>query len=89
MRRSPASNLITTLPLSAVVATFVIHANRVVSTVILALLRAFVRELEPGGGAPEGLRSLIAPETSPQEFSKTLAQAEALESACRGGGAVR
>jgi hypothetical protein len=55
----------------------------------LALLRAFVRELEPGEGAREGLRSLIAPEMSPAEFAKTLAQAEALESACRGGGAVR
>jgi hypothetical protein len=51
----------------------------------LALLRRFVRELEPGEGADEGLRSLIAPEASPTEFAKTLSQAEALESACRGG----
>jgi hypothetical protein len=53
----------------------------------LALLRSFVRELEEGEGAGEGLRSLVAPETSPAEFARTLAQAEALESACRGGGA--
>lgn len=53
----------------------------------LALLRRFVREIEPGEGAGEGLRSLIAPETSPPEFAKTLAQAEALESACRGSAA--
>jgi hypothetical protein len=55
----------------------------------LALLRAFVRELEPGEGAGEGLRSLVAPETSPQEFARKLAQAEALESACRGDGPPR
>jgi hypothetical protein len=51
----------------------------------LALLRRFVRELEPAEGADEGLRSLISPEASPAEFAKTLSQAEALESACRGG----
>jgi hypothetical protein len=49
----------------------------------LALLRRFVLELEPAEGAAEGLRSLIAPEAGPPEFAKTLAQAEALESACR------
>jgi len=53
----------------------------------LALLHRFVRELEPAEGAAEGLRSLIAPEAGPPEFAKTLAQAEALESACRSSAA--
>jgi len=49
----------------------------------LALLRRFVRELEPPDQADAILRSIIAPETSPSEFQTLLEQARSAEASCR------
>lgn len=51
----------------------------------LALLRAFVRELEAQAGRRDTLRGLIAPEVSPADFAKALEAAERREAACAGG----
>jgi hypothetical protein len=51
----------------------------------LALLRRFVAELEPPDQRHGGLRSLIAPESSPGAFDLALDAAERSESACRSG----
>jgi hypothetical protein len=50
----------------------------------LALLRQWVRLLEPDGYRNEALRSLVAPEMEPASFRRTLAAAEAAEQRCRG-----
>ena len=51
----------------------------------LALLRAFVREIERHGGRRDTLRGLVAPEVSPGAFAEALAAAERRETACAGG----
>jgi hypothetical protein len=51
----------------------------------LALLRAFVRELEVQDGRRDTLRGLIAPEVSPKAFADALAAAERREAGCPGG----
>lgn len=50
----------------------------------LALLRAWVRVLEPAAYRQEALRSLIAPELDPAAFERALGAAEAAEQSCRG-----
>jgi hypothetical protein len=49
----------------------------------LALLRAFVRELEPPGNREDTLRGLVAPELSPAAFAQALSVAERREASCR------
>lgn len=49
----------------------------------LALLRAFVAELEPEPYRAETLRGLVAPEMDPQRFREALAAAEAEEARCQ------
>jgi hypothetical protein len=51
----------------------------------LALLRQWVRLLEPEAHRTEALRSLVAPELQPDEFARALARARAAEGSCRGG----
>jgi hypothetical protein len=51
----------------------------------LALLRAFVREIEAQDGQRDTLRGLIAPEVSPKAFDDALAVAERREAGCAGG----
>jgi hypothetical protein len=53
----------------------------------LAMLRAFVAELEPAEHRRETLRGLVAPEVSPAAFVPLLEAAEAAERACGSGGA--
>ena len=48
----------------------------------LALLRAFVREIETPSGRHDTLRGLVAPESSPEAFSETLQSAERRETSC-------
>jgi hypothetical protein len=50
----------------------------------LALLRQWVRLLEPEAYRSEALRSLVAPEMQPDEFERALARARAAEAGCRG-----
>ena len=50
----------------------------------LALLRQWVRLLEPEPYRTEALRSLIAPEMQPDEFERALARARAAEASCGG-----
>jgi hypothetical protein len=50
----------------------------------LALLRAFVRELEVQDGRQDTLRGLIAPEVSPADFAQALEAAERREAGCAG-----
>lgn len=50
----------------------------------LALLRAWVRVLEPPAYRQEALRSLVAPELDPGAFEQALGAAEAAERSCRG-----
>ena len=50
----------------------------------LALLRAFVREIEVQNGRRDTLRGLIAPEVSPSGFAEALQAAERRESGCAG-----
>lgn len=52
----------------------------------LALLRAFVRELEPASHRAETLRGLVAPEMGSGAFEAALSAAEAAEARCRSGG---
>jgi len=52
----------------------------------LALLRAFVRELEPPAHRAETLRGLVAPEMGSGAFEAALSAAEAAEARCRSGG---
>jgi len=51
----------------------------------LALLRAFVRELEPPANRLDTLRGLVAPELGSAAFEEALAAAERREAGCRGG----
>ena len=51
----------------------------------LALLRAFVREIEAQNGRQDTLRGLVAPEVSPGAFADALAAAERREAGCSGG----
>jgi hypothetical protein len=51
----------------------------------LALLRAFVREIEVQDGRRDTLRGLIAPEVSPQAFAEAIGSAERREAGCAGG----
>jgi hypothetical protein len=51
----------------------------------LALLRQWVRLLEPEAYRSEALRSLIAPEMQPADFDRALARARSAEASCRGG----
>lgn len=51
----------------------------------LALLRQWVRLLEPEAYRSEALRSLVAPEMQPDDFARALARARAAEGSCRGG----
>jgi hypothetical protein len=51
----------------------------------LALLRAFVREIEAQDGRRDTLRGLIAPEVSPKAFADALGVAERREAGCAGG----
>ena len=51
----------------------------------LALLRAFVREIETQSGRRDTLRGLVAPELSPSAFADALASAERREASCSGG----
>jgi hypothetical protein len=51
----------------------------------LALLRAFVREIEPQNGRRATLRGLVAPELSPAAFAEALAVAERREASCAAG----
>ncbi len=51
----------------------------------LALLRAFVRELEGPGARIDTLRGLVAPESDPTEFAQLYREAEQREKRCRGG----
>jgi hypothetical protein len=53
----------------------------------LALLRAFVRELEAPADRLDTLRGLVAPESAPTTFAELYAAAERREVGCRGGGA--
>src|SRR4030095_3582693 len=53
--------------------------------VSLALLRAFVREIEAQNGRRDTLRGLVAPELSPGAFADALASAERREASCSGG----
>ena len=50
----------------------------------LALLRAFVREIEVQNGRRDTLRGLIAPEVPPAAFAEALQAAERRESSCAG-----
>jgi len=50
----------------------------------LALLRAFVREIEVQNGRRDTLRGLIAPEVSPAAFAEALEAAERREASCTG-----
>lgn len=50
----------------------------------LALLRAFVREIEAQNGRRDTLRGLIAPELSPGAFAEALGVAERREASCAG-----
>lgn len=50
----------------------------------LALLRQWVRLLEPEAYRTEALRSLVAPEMDPEAFAGALARARAAEASCRG-----
>ena len=50
----------------------------------LALLRAFVREIEVQDGRRDTLRGLIAPEVSPAAFAEALTAAERREASCAG-----
>lgn len=50
----------------------------------LALLRAFVREIEVQNGRRDTLRGLIAPEVPPSAFADALQAAERRESSCAG-----
>jgi hypothetical protein len=54
----------------------------------LALLRAFVREIEVAEGRRDTLRGLIAPELSPAGFAEALAVAEKREASCAAGGSA-
>jgi hypothetical protein len=49
----------------------------------LAMLRAFVRELEPEAYRRATLQGLVAPELTPDAFGAAMAQAEAAERSCR------
>ena len=51
----------------------------------LALLRAFVREIETPSGRHDTLRGLVAPESSPEAFSEALRSAERRETSCARG----
>lgn len=51
----------------------------------LALLRQWVRLLEPEAYRDEALRSLVAPEMQPADFERALGRARAAEASCRGG----
>jgi hypothetical protein len=51
----------------------------------LALLREWVRLLEAEPYRSEALRSLVAPEMDPGDFSRALSRARGAEAACRGG----
>ncbi len=51
----------------------------------LALMRAFVREIEPQQGRTGTLRGLVAPESPPEAFAEALASAERREAGCAGG----
>ena len=51
----------------------------------LALLRQWVRVLEPAAHRDEALRSLIAPEMEPDAFARALARAQSAEASCRSG----
>jgi hypothetical protein len=51
----------------------------------LALLWEWVRVLEPEPHRAEALRSLVAPEMQPADFSRALARARGAEGGCRGG----
>ena len=53
----------------------------------LALLRAFVRELEIPANRQDTLRGLVAPESGSAAFGEALSAAERRESSCRGSGA--
>jgi hypothetical protein len=53
----------------------------------LALLRAFVRELEVPANRLDTLRGLVAPESGAEAFAGVFANAERREASCRGGGA--
>jgi len=53
----------------------------------LALLRAFVREIESSANRQDTLRGLIAPESSSAGFAEALGTAERREVSCRGGSA--
>lgn len=48
----------------------------------LALLRAWVRELEPPDSRDFALRSLLAPEMPPEDFARALARAREAEARC-------
>jgi hypothetical protein len=50
----------------------------------LALLRAFVREIESQDGRRDTLRGLIAPEVPPAAFAEALQAAERREASCAG-----
>ena len=52
----------------------------------LALLRAFVAEMEAGSYRDETFRSLIAPELDPAEFSRIMVTANQSEQVCRAKG---
>jgi hypothetical protein len=51
----------------------------------LAVLRAFVREVETQDGRRDTLRGLIAPEVPPKAFAEALVTAERREAGCGGG----
>jgi len=53
----------------------------------LALLRAFVRELETPANRLDTLRGLVAPESGAAGFAEAFAAAEQREASCRGGAA--
>jgi hypothetical protein len=50
----------------------------------LALLRAWVRNVESADHRTEALRSLVAPELDPKKFDTALGAADAAERSCRG-----
>jgi hypothetical protein len=54
----------------------------------LALLRAFVREIEAPAGRGDTLRGLIAPEISSEAFGQALQLAERREASCVRGGSA-